>query len=143
MKRTPGLWMKKELKETKCTLGGHSALVSVPCVVVVLCLCRFRCRTQDSLGFHSTIYSHQNIIRNGDCHKIAHRNLSQTLEVPSETLLFSLCFFSHTTWFPLPLSASLLAPTPAPFFLVFSYCYPLLLRNSMDSSMQIMTTFGS
>lgn len=82
-------------------------------------------------------------LRNGNRHEIAHRNLSQTLEVPSETLLFSLCFFSPTTWFPLPLSFVLLAPTPALFFLVFSYSYPLLLRNSMDSSMQIITTFGS
>lgn len=75
--------MKKELEEMEGTLGGHTALASVPCVVLVLSLCLFRCSPQHSLGFHSTVHSHHNVMHNGDCHEIAHLNLNHASDVPS------------------------------------------------------------
>lgn len=92
--------------------------------------------------FHSTIYLYQNSMRSGDCPEISYRNPSQTLTVPSYTLLFSLMLFSALPAgffsLPHPCPASVLAPS----FLISSPPYPLSHRNNMDSSMQIVTVFG-
>ena len=88
-RRPPGLWMKKELKETNYTLDGCSALVSVPCVVPVLSLSTMQTPACPGVP----VCSHQNIMCSADCPEIVHHNLGQTLNVPSYTLLFPLMLF--------------------------------------------------
>ena len=106
-RRPPGLWMKKELKETNYTLDGCSALVSVPCVVPVLSLSTMQTPACPGVP----VYSHQNIM----CMSWDHAPQPRpNLKCPFlHTALLPYAFSALTPGFPF---SSLPTPGSCPWF---------------------------